>query len=57
MDDILIYPKTQNGGCRAFKNNIGNLEKEMFNAKFSNSEFWLEQGQFLGRIVSKDAYQ
>lgn len=43
MDDILIYPKTHKGGCRAFKNNIGNLEKEKLYAKFSKCEFWLEQ--------------
>ena len=54
IDDILIYSKTREEHVEHLRIVLEILRKEKLYAKFSKCEFWLEQVQFLGHIVSRE---
>ncbi|XP_063942791.1 uncharacterized protein LOC135150428 [Daucus carota subsp. sativus] len=54
IDDILIYSKTTEEHAEHLKTALEILRKKKLYAKFSKCEFWLEEVQFLGHIVSRE---
>ncbi|KAI3780663.1 hypothetical protein L2E82_10649 [Cichorium intybus] len=52
IDDILIYSKTKADHERHLLLTLQTLQGNQFYAKFSKCEFWLNEVQFLGHIVS-----
>ena len=54
IDDILIYSKTREEHEEHLRITLETLRKEKLYAKFSKCEFWMEQVQFLGHIVSRE---
>ncbi|XP_063942643.1 uncharacterized protein LOC135150309 [Daucus carota subsp. sativus] len=54
IDDILIYSKTAEEHAEHLRTALEILRKEKLYAKFSKCEFWLQEVQFLGHIVSRD---
>ncbi|KAI3727551.1 hypothetical protein L6452_16167 [Arctium lappa] len=54
IDDILIYSKDESEHGRHLREVLGVLRREKLFAKFSKCEFWLQEVQFLGHVVSKD---
>ncbi|XP_063950154.1 uncharacterized protein LOC135152907 [Daucus carota subsp. sativus] len=53
IDDILIYSKTTEDHATHLRMALETLRREKLYAKFSKCEFWLQEVQFLGHIVSK----
>ena len=54
IDDILIYSRTREEHVEHLRIALQRLKEKQLYAKFSKCEFWLEDVQFLGHIVSKD---
>lgn len=54
IDDILIYSKTNDEHAEHLRMVMETLRKEKLYAKLSKCEFWLEEVQFLGHVISKD---
>ncbi|KAL8094138.1 hypothetical protein AgCh_035848 [Apium graveolens] len=54
IDDILIYSKTEEGHVGHLRTALEILRKKKLYAKFSKCEFWLQEVQFLGHIVSNE---
>ncbi|KAI3723553.1 hypothetical protein L2E82_35208 [Cichorium intybus] len=52
IDDILIYSKTKADHERHLRLTLQTLQGNQLYAKFSKCEFWLNEVQFLGHIVS-----
>nr|GEV93976.1 hypothetical protein [Tanacetum cinerariifolium] len=52
IDDILIYSKTQEEHVEHLRLVLELLKKEKLYAKFSKSEFWLRDVQFLGHMIN-----
>ena len=54
IDDILIYSKTKEEHAEHLRIVLEILRKEKLYAKWSKSEFWLKQVQFLGHVIGKE---
>ncbi|GJY86015.1 putative reverse transcriptase domain-containing protein [Tanacetum coccineum] len=54
IDDILIYSKSEEEHEAHLKAILDLLKEEKLYAKFSKSEFWLKEVQFLGHVVNRD---
>ncbi|KAI3669787.1 hypothetical protein L6452_41194 [Arctium lappa] len=54
IDDILIYSKDESEHGKHLREVLEVLRREKLFAKFSKCEFWLQEVQFLGHVVSKD---
>ncbi|GJT61989.1 putative reverse transcriptase domain-containing protein [Tanacetum coccineum] len=54
IDDIVIYSKSREEHEVHLKMILKLLGKDKLYAKFSKCEFWLQEVQFLGRVVNKD---
>ena len=54
IDDILIYSKTKEEHAEHLRIVLEILRNEKLYAKWSKSEFWLEQVQFLGHVIGKE---
>ena len=54
IDDILIYSPSKEEHEQHLKLVLELLGREKLYAKFSKCEFWLQEVQFLGHIISKD---
>ena len=52
IDDILIYSKDETEHTKHLKIVLQTLWEKQLYAKFSKSEFWLQEVGFLGHIVS-----
>ncbi|XP_017423605.1 uncharacterized protein LOC108332814 [Vigna angularis] len=52
IDDILIYSKTWEEHENHLRIVLGILREKKFYAKLSKCEFWLEEVQFLGHVIS-----
>ncbi|KAI3769855.1 hypothetical protein L6452_00969 [Arctium lappa] len=53
IDDILVYSKTEDNHEEHLRQVLELLKKERLYAKFSKCEFWLQEVQFLGHVVSQ----
>ncbi|KAI3692424.1 hypothetical protein L6452_32239 [Arctium lappa] len=54
IEDILIYSRDEIEHRQHLREVLEILRKEKLFAKFSKCEFWLQEVQFLGHVVSKD---
>ncbi|WOG95286.1 hypothetical protein DCAR_0414598 [Daucus carota subsp. sativus] len=54
IDDILIYSKTEEEHAEHLRLALEVLRKEKLYAKFSKCEFWLQEVQFLGHVISNE---
>ena len=54
IDDILIYFKDKEEHVDHFKIDLQILREHKLHAKFSKCEFWLDEVEFLGHVISKD---
>ncbi|XP_074322839.1 uncharacterized protein LOC141659812 [Apium graveolens] len=54
IDDILIYSKTEEDHAEHVRTDLEILRKKKLYAKLSKCEFWLQEVQFLGHIVSNE---
>ncbi|XP_074351383.1 uncharacterized protein LOC141690484 [Apium graveolens] len=54
IDDILIYSKTEEDHAEHLRTTLEILKKKKLYAKLSKCEFWLQEVQFLGHIVSNE---
>ncbi|KAI3719110.1 hypothetical protein L6452_20001 [Arctium lappa] len=54
IDDILIYSKDESEHGKHLREVLEVLRREKLFPKFSKCEFWLQEVQFLGHVVSKD---
>ncbi|KAK1607808.1 hypothetical protein QYE76_031481 [Lolium multiflorum] len=54
IDDILIYSKDKAEHAEHLKIVLQTLREHQLYAKFSKCEFWLDQVEFLGHVISKD---
>ncbi|KAI3685705.1 hypothetical protein L6452_34962 [Arctium lappa] len=54
IDDILVYSKSKTEHEQHLREVLEVLRKESLFAKFSKCEFWLEEVQFLGHVVTRD---
>ncbi|XP_059634948.1 uncharacterized mitochondrial protein AtMg00860-like [Cornus florida] len=54
VDDILIYSKTKEEHERHLNITLQTLREHQLYAKFEKCDFWQEQIQFLGHVISKD---
>ncbi|KAL8117783.1 hypothetical protein AgCh_015616 [Apium graveolens] len=54
IDDILIYSKTEEDHVEHLRTTLEILRKKKLYAKLSKCEFWLQEVQFLGHIVSNE---
>ncbi|GJW27825.1 putative reverse transcriptase domain-containing protein [Tanacetum coccineum] len=52
IDDILIYSKTREEHVEHLRLVLELLKREKLYAKFSKSEFWLREVQFLGHVIN-----
>ncbi|GKD01363.1 putative reverse transcriptase domain-containing protein [Tanacetum coccineum] len=55
IDDILIYSKLEEEHEVHLKTILDLLKKEKLYAKILKCEFWLQEVQFLGHVVSRDS--
>jgi hypothetical protein len=53
IDDILIYSKDKEEHAKHLRIALQTLREHQLYAKFSKCEFWLDQVEFLGHVVSK----
>ncbi|KAK1649629.1 hypothetical protein QYE76_067434, partial [Lolium multiflorum] len=54
IDDILIYSKDKAEHAEHLRIVLQTLREHQLYAKFSKCEFWLDQVEFLGHVISKD---
>ena len=54
IDDILIYSRTEEDHAAQLRVVLEILRREKLYAKFSKCEFWLQEVQFLGHVVSSE---
>ena len=52
IDDILIYSKTQEEHVEHLRVVLGILREKQLYAKLSKCEFWMDEVQFLGHVIS-----
>ena len=52
IDDILIYSKTQEEHDEHLRLVLGVLREKQLYAKLSKFEFWMDEVQFLGHVIS-----
>ena len=52
IDDILIYFKTQEELAEHLRLVLGVLREKQLYAKLSKCEFWINEVQFLGHVIS-----
>jgi hypothetical protein len=52
IDDILIYSKDKEEHAKHLRIALQILQEHQFYAKFSKCEFWLDQVEFLGHMIS-----
>jgi len=52
IDDILIYSKTQEEHVEHLRLVLGILREKRLYAKLSKCEFWMDEVQFLGHVIS-----
>ncbi|KAD4981857.1 hypothetical protein E3N88_18528 [Mikania micrantha] len=52
IDDILIYSKNQEEHAEHLRLVLELLKTEQLYAKFSKSDFWIREVQFLGHVVN-----
>ncbi|KAL8148658.1 hypothetical protein AgCh_005865 [Apium graveolens] len=52
IDDILIYSKSTEDHAEHLRTTLEILRKKKLYAKFSKCEFWLQEVQFLGHVVT-----
>nr|GEW16741.1 putative reverse transcriptase domain-containing protein [Tanacetum cinerariifolium] len=54
IDDILIYSRSEEEHEAHLKTILDLLKEDKLYAKFSKSEFWLKEVQFLGHVVNRE---
>ncbi|XP_047165452.1 uncharacterized protein LOC124834726 [Vigna umbellata] len=54
MNDIIIYSKTRKEHVDHLRTVLGVLREKKLYAKLSKCEFWMEEAQFLGHVISVD---
>ena len=54
IDDILVYSKSKEEHEEHLRQVLQTLREEQLYGKLSKCEFWLEQVQFLGHVISKE---
>ena len=54
IDDILIYSKNKEEHAQHLRIVLARLREHKLYAKFSKCEFWLDQVQFLGHVLTPD---
>jgi hypothetical protein len=54
IDNILIYSKNKEGHAKHLRIALQVLREHQLYAKFSKCEFWLDQVEFLGHVISKE---
>jgi hypothetical protein len=54
IDDILIYSKNKEDHAKHLRTALQVLREHQLYAKFSKCEFWLDQVEFLGHVISKE---
>jgi hypothetical protein len=54
IDDILIYSKNKEDHAKHLRMALQVLREHQLYAKFSKCEFWLDQVEFLGHVISKE---
>ncbi|KAK1648050.1 hypothetical protein QYE76_065855, partial [Lolium multiflorum] len=54
IDDILIYSKDKTEHAEHLRLVLQTLREHQLYAKFGKCEFWLDQVEFLGHVISKD---
>jgi hypothetical protein len=54
IDDILIYSKNKEDHAKHLRTALQVLREHHLYAKFSKCEFWLDQVEFLGHVISKE---
>ena len=54
IDDILIYSKNDKEHAQHLRIVLARLREHKLYAKFSKCEFWLDQVQFLGHVLTPD---
>jgi hypothetical protein len=54
IDDILIYSKDKEEHAKHLRITLQILREHQLYAKFSKCEFWLDQVEFLGHVISKE---
>ena len=52
IDDILIYSRTQEEHAEHLRLVLGVLREKQLYAKLSKCEFWMDEVQFLGHVIS-----
>ena len=52
INNILIYSKDQKEHAEHSRNVLGILREHQFYRKLSKCEFWLDEVQFLGHVIS-----
>jgi hypothetical protein len=54
IDDILIYSKDKEEHAKHLRIALQILREHQLYAKLSKCEFWLDQVEFLGHVISKE---
>jgi hypothetical protein len=54
IDDILIYSKNKEDHANHLRIALQLLREHQLYAKFNKCEFWLDQVEFLGHVISKE---
>ena len=57
IDDVLVYSQSEEEHEQHLRLVLQTLREHQLYAKFSKCEFWLEQVQFLGHVISGASIQ
>ena len=57
IDDVLVYSRSEEEHEQHLRLFLQTLREHQLYAKFSKCEFWLEQIQFWGHVVSRVAFR
>ena len=57
IDDVLVYSRSEEEHEKHLRLVLQTLREHQLYAKFSKCEFWLEQVQFLGHVISRAGIQ